>query len=292
MINSPLNYSGNKAKVVDQILKHFPENITKITEIFAGSAIISLNSNIKNIVLNDNQKTTIQLLKYFNQNSGEKIIQDIDQIITNYKFTDSYRKGRKHYPEKKHEGLSIYNKEAFQKLKQDYNNNPTTEKLFALNIFGFNHYLRFNTKGEFNVPVGKVDYTESLRKKTIEYAEVMKQKNLEFYNYDFRNPKLYEGATENDLFYFDPPYLITDAPYNASWRETDELDLLQILDKLNSQNIRFALSNVLKSNGKENIILKEWATKYHIHYIHRQYRNANYRRKNKSEAEEVLITNF
>lgn len=37
-----------------------------------------------------------------------------------------------------------------------------------------------------------------------------------------------------------------------------EEDLLQMLDDLSNRGIKFALSNVLESNGRENILLRKW----------------------------------
>ena len=75
-------------------------------------------------------------------------------------------------------------------------------------------------------------------------------------------------------------------------KEKDEIDLLHILDNLNSNGQKFMLSNVIESNGKENKILKEWMKKYNVHYIKRQYLNSSYQKKNLSNAIEILITNF
>ena len=291
MINSPLNYSGNKYKALKDILPLLPTDVDHVVEVFSGSALVSLNMNAKNLYLNDISIPLLQLLHYFYENDGEKIIQDMEQIILDYGFTDTYRYGLRSYPEKKHEGLSKFNKDPYQKLKEDYNVAPRVELLFALIIYGFNHYMRFNRNGLFNVPVGKVDFSTSLRNKTIQYADAFKKKNVHFSNLDFRDPKLYQYPGRV-FYYFDPPYLITDAPDNAYWSEEDEKDLLSILDDLNARGVFFALSNVVKSNGKENLILIEWAKKYHVHYLNRQYRNANYRRKNITEAIEVLITNY
>ena len=94
------------------------------------------------------------------------------------------------------------------------------------------------------------------------------------------------------MYYFDPPYLITQAPYNATWTENDEIDLLKKLDELNKKGYKFALSNVIESNGKTNEILKKWAKKYNIIYLNRKYLNSNYRKKNITIAQEVLITNY
>ena len=70
------------------------------------------------------------------------------------------------------------------------------------------------------------------------------------------------------------------------------MELLDYLDVLNTSKVKFALSNVLKSNGKENAILKKWAEKYTIHYLNYEYNNSNFHRKNESETVEVLITNY
>jgi len=290
MINSPLNYTGNKYKLLKQILPIVDNNSDKLVEVFAGSALVGLNSNYKNIVLNDNSKITVSLLKYFKSNKAEIIFKDIDHIINYYGFTDSYRNGLHYYTEEKHEGLSKYNKIPFNNLKEDYNISPRVDKLFALIIFGFNHYIRFNSTGLFNVPVGKVDYSASLRKKTIEYTQAFDKKNIKILNYDFRDKRLYNESSA--FYYFDPPYLITQAPYNNMWNENDEKDLLNLLDELNHRGIKFALSNVIESNGKINSILKEWSKKYNVHYLNRKYLNSNYRKKNITIAQEVLITNY
>lgn len=289
MINSPLNYTGNKFKLLNQLIPYLKET-DDFVDVFAGSGLVGLNSRSKNVVLNDNNNITIELLNFFMINDSDKIIKEMDKIIKTYGFTDSYRNGLHFYPEEKHEGLSKFNKEPFNKLKESYNNEPTTIKLFALIIYGFNHYIRFNSKGLYNVPVGKVDYSNSLRKKTMEYCAAFQNKKIIISNKDFRDNSLYEN--KNAMFYFDPPYLITQAPYNTLWNENDEIDLLNKLDELDKKGCKFALSNVIESNGKINELLKEWSKKYNVIYLNRKYLNSNYRKKNITIAQEVLITNY
>lgn len=290
MIGSPLNYTGNKFKLLNQLIPYLNNQSDNFIDIFAGSGLVALNTNAKELFLNDNNEITIQLLNYFKDNDSKTIDKNMDKIIRKYGFTDSYRKGLKSYPEEKHEGLSKYNKAAFNKLKEDYNENPSVDKLFALIVYGFNHYIRFNSKGLYNVPVGKVDYTASLREKTKQYTNALKGKKITITKKDFRDKSLYKNKAA--LYYFDPPYLITQAPYNVMWNEDDEIDLLNLLDDLNKKGIKFALSNVIESNGKTNHILKEWAKKYNVIYLNRKYLNSNYRKKNITIAQEVLITNY
>ena len=290
MINSPLNYTGNKFKLLQQIIPYLDGESDSFVDIFGGSGLVALNTQYEKVLINDNNPVTIELLNYFRDNSAEHIFRDIDTIIEKYGFTDSHRNGLRGYTEEHHEGLSRYNKEPFNRLKADYNNDPTIEKLFALIIFGFNHYIRYNSKGLYNVPVGKVDYSTSLREKTEEYALALKSKDITITNLDFRDKSLY--ANEKALYYFDPPYLITQAPYNMSWHDSDDLDLFELLDSLNDRGVKFALSNVISSNGKENTVLKEWSKKYNIFHLDRKYLNSNYRKKNITIAKEVLITNY
>lgn len=291
-IGSPLNYVGNKFKLLDEIYSILPNNINTIIEPFCGSALVSLNSNCKNIILNDSSIYTIQLLNYFKNNSAEIIIQKTEEIIREYGFTDTFHNGYKIYPTEKNVGLSRYNKVPYNHLKNSYNSVPTIEKLFVLILFGFNHYIRFNNKGLFNVPVGKVDFSATARKKTEDFSSLFLNKNIEIFNKDFREKDLYSNLTTKDLVYFDPPYLITDAPYNSVWNNELEKDLLSLIDNLSNKNIKFALSNVTDNNGLENTFLKDWMKKYNVHILSRKYNTANYRRKNNGETTEVLITNF
>lgn len=292
MLYSPLNYQGNKSRIVDYLLALLPDDTTSIREIFCGSAILSFASQVNQIHLNDINSYILDLIRYFHNNQAETIIAQADEVIERYGLTNTFYQGRAIYPEFQHEGLSRYNKDAYNLLRADYNADKDIVKLFVLLIYGFNHYLRFNNKDEFNVPVGKVDFVKTLRDKTRAYCNAIRNKQLHITNLDFRCEQLYIGAEQTTLFYFDPPYLITQAPYNISWTEQDERDLLNLIDGLNGNGYRFMLSNVSQSNGKRNNLLCDWMQKYNVRHIHRQYLNSSYQKKNLSAADEVVISNF
>ena len=81
--------------------------------------------------------------------------------------------------------------------------------------------------------------------------------------------------------------------YNG-WDEKLESTLLNILDELNRNGIRFALSNVIKHKGKDNHLLKEWSKSYNVYFLNNDYSNSNYQAKDrrKNSTVEVLITNY
>jgi len=59
--------------------------------------------------------------------------------------------------------LSSYNKDGFNRLRNDFNDKKEKDDeyylmLYLLIVYSFNNQLRFNRKGEFNLPVGKRDF--------------------------------------------------------------------------------------------------------------------------------------
>ena len=109
----------------------------------------------------------------------------------------------------------------------------------------------------------------------------------------------YLEANENDLVYFDPPYLITSGNYNdgkrgfKGWNKKDDLDLMNLCDRLDKQGARFAMSNVLEHKGLRNEELIEWSKKYKVYYLDYNYNNCNYQDNNDQyKTVEVLIVNY
>lgn len=62
------------------------------------------------------------------------------------------------------------------------------------------------------------------------------------------------SSIKDDFVYLDPPYLITFSEYNKLWDEETEKDLLALLDFLDGEKIKFAISNVTHYKGKVNSI--------------------------------------
>lgn len=289
MIRNPLSYPGNKNKLLKEIIPELFE-CDSFVDVFSGSGVVGVNSFSKELILNDINLWAIKIIKTLYTESFENLKFEIENRITDYDLTYTRQHDRGYYKEYKHEGLSRYNKEGYQKLKKHFNETHDIYDLIVLQIYGFNHYIRFNKKGMFNVPVGKVDFSNSIHDDLKLFMERIKQKEITFLNKDFRDESLY--TNEKSFYYFDPPYLVTTAPYNGEWDEKTEIDLLNLIDRLNERGIKFALSNVFLSNGKENVILKEWSKKYTVIILKRQYRNANYQKVNVTDSIEVLIKNY
>lgn len=300
-VKSPLNYVGGKYKLLGQLTKKFPSEINTFVDYFCGGGNVGINIKAKKVVAVEKEKCLVDVLNLFKTFTYTDIINKLDNIIEEYKLSNTYLNGYKYYECDSSAGLGKYNKDKYLKLREDYNNmkEPSDNKTFkflTLIIYSFNHQIRFNNSSKFNVPVGKRDFNSSIRKNLLAFCEKLKNKDIQFINKDFRNIQI-DSLTKQDFCYFDPPYFLGEASYNENnnWTENDEKDLLNYINKLNEKDIKFALSNVTKHRGEKNNILIDWAieNKYNINYLDYNYNNSNYHSRSKENiTEEVLITNY
>ena len=102
------------------------------------------------------------------------IIKKIEKNITKYELSNTYENGYEYYNCESDSGVGSYNKEKYTKLRED-----SEEKdflLLTLIIFSFNNQIRFNSNGEFNMPVWKRDFNSSSRKNIKDFALKIKKK--------------------------------------------------------------------------------------------------------------------
>lgn len=286
-IKSPLNYVGGKHKLLPQIIPLIPTDIRCFVDWFGGGFNVGINVKCDNIIYNDTCSQVVDLLQHFYENSATYIHERIINTITYYGLSRSDMNGYEVYGCNSNKGLGEYNKISYFKLRDDYNKKPDWIKFYTLITCSFSNQIRFNSKGEFNMPYGKRDYNLSLQAKLKVFIEELHKKNIQFWNKDFRDCMFHS----DDFIYADPPYYNSIATYNENggWSEKDEKDLLHCLDVVNAHKGRFALSNNLKYN---NPLLDEWKNKYNVHYLKSDYSNCNYHKKDKSKDIEILITNY
>ena len=150
--------------------------------------------------------------------------------------------------------------------------------------------LRFNSKGDFNLPVGNVDFNSNTVQALQTYFHEMAGKNITWSSRDFRVFLRGIDWREGDFVYLDPPYLITFSEYNKLWNEEIDGALLAILNDMNEAGCRFAISNVTHYKGKENTAFIDWAKNYNVHQINSNY--ISYHDNTIKTFNEVLVTNY
>lgn len=279
-IKSPINYVGNKYRLIKQIIPLFPKKISMFVDAFGGSGTVLMNTEADYYIYNDINPYVSSIVSGLFSTSYDEIIKQIENIISEY-------------------DLSMINKEGFERLRDSYNNGRKDWiTLYTLMCHSFNHQFRFNNKHEYNSSFGKNRSYFSDRQKQdllalkhrFENKDPIIVSSKNAFDFDFSD------FDENDLIYFGPPYFNSVGNYNdgkrgfEGWTAEHEKKLYELLDGLDEQGTRWALSNNLKYN---NEFLDAWKDKYHIHYLSGDYLNCNYHKKDRETKDiEVLITNY
>jgi adenine-specific DNA-methyltransferase len=270
-LKSPLNYSGSKNYIIDQIIDELPKKMNTFVDAMGGAFNVGINiSNAVNVVYNEYNPFVYEIINMLLNSDTKELIENIKQIVEKF-------------------GLEKGNKEKYLIFRDYYNKNKTPLNLFVLQMYCFQNQLRFNQKHDFNTPVGNSGCNET----TFNRINTFKTKsNVITMNKDFNdlNPEEFDKDT---VFYFDPPYIITNATYNdgkrgfKGWDMEQEIKLLAFLDKINQNGQKFLLSNVIFHNGKTNELLLNWATNNNYTIVELKPHAGRY-----GSRKEVLVKNY
>lgn len=296
VLRSPFFYVGDKYKLIPQIKKEFPKQINRFIEPFCGGGSVFLNIDANRFVLNDIDTYMIKLHEFlFDYRLSEQdFFEQITNEIKKYRLSASFigqfapKELKKQYVKTYY---AQYNKESFLQMRKDYNQDKDNLiLLYLLLIYGFNRMLRFNSSGDFNLPVGNVDFNKNVENALRSYFACARNKNTIFENQDFGEFIKNVNPQKDDFIYLDPPYLITFSEYNKLWNEEQEVRLIKLLDDLNGVGVRFVISNILWHKRRYNAIFNEWAQKYDIVKISSNY--ISYHDNTDKNSYEVLVKNY
>lgn len=270
IIKSPLNYTGSKYSIFNEILKVMPKHISTFLDVMGGAFNVGANVVAEQVIYNEFLPHTFNIIKLLLNTDKQIIINNVENIIEKF-------------------NLKKADKESYLKLRDDYNKTKDIYKLFVLHMYCFQNQMRFNSKLEFNSPVGNCSYNETL----IERINLFdpKTKNYKLYNLSYDNINYLE-YDKNSVFYFDPPYFITSATYNdgkrgfVGWNADEETKLLDYITNLHLNGYKFILSNVLYHNDSQNNLLVEWIKTHNFNV--KNIDNVG----SKNSRDEVLISNF
>ena len=295
-VRSPFFYVGDKFKLMPQLSRLFPKYISTYIEPFVGGGSSFLNTKADSYVVNDLNPHVIGLHKYLSSYAGksDELFDLLFSVIDKYGFSCSYK--NIDVPDYlKHKYIKTYyahyNKDAYLRLRADFNESDDFISLYILLIYGFNHMLRFNSSGVFNLPVGNVDFNKNVFVALNNYLEFMSCNHVVFFNMDYFDFLACVDFDNDSFVYFDPPYLISDSEYNKFWDIDADRILFSCLDSLNRKGIRFGITNLIHHKGKFNREFYEWSKKYSIYTLDSNYISFNDNTIKKNSVE-VYVTNY
>lgn len=296
-IRSPFFYVGDKYKLMPQLRQLMPKNIEQYIEPFVGGGSSFLNSKGTSYMLNDVDSYVVELHKQIVSYTGraEELFEELFDIIDFYGLSCSYRgicvpeEMKKKYVKTYY---SQYNKDAYIRMRKDFNDKKDSFiKLYLLLIYGFNHMIRFNRRGDFNLPVGNVDFNNNVYQALNNYLEFVGGHEIEFFNMDYISFLEKIKFEKNSYVFLDPPYLISMSEYNKLWNDKKEDELCEYLDSLNDRGIKFGITNLITHKGKINQKFLDWSKKYCAYDVKSNYISFN-DNTIKADSQEVFVTNY
>jgi len=288
---SPIFYMGGKYRLINKgLIDLFPKNINTFVDLFCGSGVVSMNVEANKYILNDHDKTLIELFNMFRETNAKDLINILEQSIKDFQLI----KGLNNNDKSATEEYKQLAKERYFKFREEYNKNPNIYWLYLLTFYSFSNMIRFNSKGKFNLPFGNREFVrETHEKRIVDGCEFFSKNNVILINKDYKEVDL-SILTENDFVYLDPPYSQTNAIYNEQrgWSLEDDNEVFNLLEELNSKGIKWGLSNVFENKGKVNQHLIDWCEKnnWKVHYFE-GFSYASHGKGNAS-TKEVYIYNY
>ena len=270
----PIKIQGIKTKLVSSIKSNVEINADTLwIEPFMGSGVVGFNVAPKNAIFSDTNPYTIE---FYNKIKNKE--------ITSYKV----RKFLENEGKKLFEGDDKYYYEVRDRFNKEHN---ALDFLF-LNRACFNGMIRFNRKGDFNVPYGHKNnrFSKAYITKIVNQVKYVEDKiqenNWNFICQSFE--KTIENAVENSFIYCDPPYIGRYVDYYDSWNEEEERKLRNILT---SSNNKFMLSTWDYNAYRKNEYLdKIWYNCNKINIEHFYHIGA--KENNRNAIIEALLTNY
>ncbi|MYA71706.1 Dam family site-specific DNA-(adenine-N6)-methyltransferase [Candidatus Poribacteria bacterium] len=270
----PIKCQGIKSKLVPFIKQSVDWSFEgKWIEPFMGSGVVGFNIIPRNAVFADSNP---HLINFYNAIASGKI----DGL-----------KVRK-FLEQQGEILSRCGQDYYYEVRERFNKTHEPLDFLFLNRSCFNGMIRFNRKGDFNVPFGhkpqrfaKAYITKIVNQ--VDYVHVMsRHSNWSFICQDFR--ETLKDISEGDFVYCDPPYVGRHVDYFDSWDEDNEQYLFETL---NQSSCKFILSTWHSNQHRENVFLKTlWSefnmlTKEHFYHI-------GAKEENRKPMLEALVMNY
>lgn len=160
LIKSPMNYIGGKHKLLPQILPLFPKDINTFVDLFCGGFNVGVNVEANKIIGNDLCKEIIEVYKGIQKEGLENSLNLIKNEISKY-------------------NLSKTNEEGFKQIRNFYNEgNKEWYIFYAMLTHAFNYQIRFNKKGEYNMPFGRNRsyFNPTLERNFIKFAKAIEEK--------------------------------------------------------------------------------------------------------------------
>ena len=278
-----IKYRGGKSKEINNFIEFIPNQYDRYIEPFAGGAALFFYLAPNAALIND---INSRLVNFYSAVRDD--FNSLKAELTRLELT--YRSNQMEYEQIKMKDKSrhVENKnEALYYLLRDMYNGIIEKKYldatlyYFINKTSYSGMLRFNSKGEFNVPFGRYkNFNTQLVSE--EHSGLLKR--TEITNEDYS--EIFNRCTVNDFVFLDPPYDCIFTDYGNieqnGFAEDDHRRLAQDFRNLESKSLMVIGKTPLTEELYRPFIRAEYSKTYAV----------NIRNRFKSESTHLVVTNF
>ena len=279
-----LKYRGGKSKEIPHLKRHIPKFSGRYIEPFFGGGAMFFYLEPQFAVINDINSKLMAFYK-----SVKSDFETLQHELT--EIEKIYRINRKKFEELKSqnptERVNDDNEILYYQIRDMFNDladKKYSDALvyFFINKTAYSGMIRYNSKGEFNVPYGRY---ANLNTSLITKAHNRLLANTDIYNCDYKT--IFEMAEENDFMFLDPPYdcIFSDygnAEHKDGFNENNHTELANAYKQLKCKALMVIGRTPLTEKLYGDMIVDEYGKSYAV----------NIRNRFKSKASHILISNY
>lgn len=280
-----IKYRGGKSKEISNFLQFVPKDFDRYVEPFLGGAALYFYLEPHSALINDINNRLINFYISVRDNfeiirkelASLEIIYSANQI--EYEKLKEKDTSSSLYIENKNESLYYLLRDMFNgKIEKKYSD---ASLYYFINKTSYSGMLRFNSRGEFNVPFGRY---KNFNTKFVSEAHSELLNKAAITNTDYS--EVFDKCTANDFIFLDPPYDCIFTDYGNieqnDFTEDDHVRLAQDFRNLPSRTLMVIGKTPLTEDLYRPFIKAEYEKKYAV----------NIRNRFKSESMHLIITNF
>ena len=270
-----VKWAGGKRQLMSELEKNFPTKFGTYLEPFlgGGAVMFDLLTKERNLKCNVSDLNSDLVLAYVTiRDRLEKLIESLEDHSKNY-----HKDSTGYYYE-------VRNQEPKNQIEK-------VSRLLFLNKTCFNGLYRVNSKGKFNVPLGRYTNPNIVNKENLQaVSKILQSEKIKISCRDFSS--IIKDAKKEDFVYFDPPYQpVSDTANFTSYTHRDftEDDLERLADLANQLNSKGC--NVILSNSNSKTVKKLFSTGWKIKEI-KANRAINSNSQKRTGHKEIIIKNY
>ena len=270
----PIKCQGIKTKLVPWIKAVVPLDFDGTwIEPFMGSGVVAFNVLPKRALLADSNP---HLIHFYQGIASDRITPALTRLYLEAEGAELLRSGGEHY----------------YTVRERFNRLHDPMDFLFLNRACFNGLIRFNSRGEFNVPFCRKPnrfaqpYVTKICNQVQAVSDVVIAMDFTFLCQDLADT--IGMAQDADLIYCDPPYIGRHTDYFNRWDEGSEVEMSRLLSSVRS---RFILSTWHSNRYRKNTFIDDLWSDYYIltreHFYH-----IGAKEDNRNPMLEALVMNY